>query len=209
MNLTWWSEHPSELPLIVLTAAVTHLLMSFSQTLMHYRLGHRRLGGIFFRNHIHYHHVHYSKGHLVSLAYIKNDDDGNNTPFFLIPVALMLLPTYFIFPLGVFLIQIITASASFSAHVYLDNQYHIAGSPLLRFAWFRRKQQLHFVHHTDGNSNFALIHNFWDRLLGTYRNPDADDAENHPPGRWLGRSSRISRGDTIFSTLGRQRRAVN
>src|ERR1700730_12708652 len=60
----------------------------------------------------------------------------------------------------------------------LGNQYHIAGSPLLRFEWFRRQQQLHFVHHTHGNSNFAIIDNFWDRLLGTYRDFDADDAEN-------------------------------
>jgi hypothetical protein len=175
MHLTWWCAHPSELPLLLLTAVVTHLLMSFSQTLMHYRLGHRRLGGPFFRIHINFHHVHYSKDHLASLTYIKNDGDGNNTPFFLIPVALMLLATYFIFPLGVFIIQIIAALLSFSAHVYLDNQYHISGSSLLRFAWFRRKQQLHFIHHTHGDSNFALIDNFWDRLLGTYRNPDADD----------------------------------
>jgi hypothetical protein len=106
----------------------------------------------------------------------------------------MLSSTYFIFPLGVFLIQIVAAFASFSAHVYLDNQYHIAGSPLLRFAWFRRKQQLHFVHHTYGNSNFALIDNFWDRLLGTYRNPDAGDVD-------LGRS-RTPCGDTISCALG-------
>ena len=178
MHLTWWCAHPSELPLLLLTAVVTHLLMSFSQTLMHYRLGHRRLGGPFFRIHINFHHVHYSKDHLASLTYIKNDGDGNNTPFFLIPVALMLLVTYFIFPLGVFIIQIIAALLSFSAHVYLDNQYHISGSSLLRFAWFRRKQQLHFIHHTHGDSNFALIDNFWDRLLGTYRNPDADDVES-------------------------------
>jgi hypothetical protein len=76
-------------------AVVTHLLMSFSQTPMHYRLGHRRLGGPFFRIHINFHHVHYSKDHLASLTYIKNDGDGKNTPFFL-----MLLATYFIFPLG-------------------------------------------------------------------------------------------------------------
>jgi hypothetical protein len=71
MNLTWWSEHPSELPLLLLTAIVTHLLMSFSQTLMHYRLGHRRLGGIFFRNHIHFHHVHYSKALGIAGVYQK------------------------------------------------------------------------------------------------------------------------------------------
>jgi sterol desaturase/sphingolipid hydroxylase (fatty acid hydroxylase superfamily) len=175
MNLAWWSEHPFEFPLLLLTAVVTHLLMSFSQTLMHYVLGHRRLGGMFFRNHIHYHHVNYSKDHLVSLAYIKNHDDGNNTPFFLIPVTLMFSATYFLFPLGIFLAQIITALVSFCAHVYLDNQYHIVGSPLLRFGWFRRKQQHHFVHHIHGDSNFAIIDYFWDRLLGTYRSPDADD----------------------------------
>src|ERR1700733_5531726 len=99
------------------------------------------------------------------------------TPFFLIPIALMLAPTYFLFPLGIFLTQTITAFASFSAHVYLDNQYHIVRSPLLRFAWFRRKQQLHFVHHTHGDSNFALIDFFWDRLLGTYRNHGVDDVD--------------------------------
>src|SRR5262249_22735755 len=42
-----------------------------------------------------------------------------------------------------------------------------------RFAWFRRKQELHFVHHRHANSNFAVIHFFWDRILGTYRRPDA------------------------------------
>ena len=191
MNLAWLSEHPSELPLLLLTAVVTHLLMSLSQTLMHYGLGHQRLGGIFFRNHIRFHHVHYSKDHLVSPVHIKND--GNNTPFFLIPVALMLSSTYFIFPLGIFLIQIITAFASFSAHVYLDKQYHTAGSRLLRFAWFRRKQKLHFVHHTHANRNFAIIDNFWDRLLGTYRNPDADDAENPAPESLGGGPGRVKR----------------
>jgi hypothetical protein len=157
MNLMWWAEHSSRLALLLLTAVATHLLMSFSQTVMHYRLGHRRLGGRFFRNHIDFHHVHYSKDHLASRSYIKNDSDGNNTPFFLIPVTLMLFSTYFISSFGMFLTQIITAFASFSAHVYLDNQYHTSGSALLRFAWLRRKQQLHFVHHTYGDSNFALM----------------------------------------------------
>ena len=90
MNLMWWAEHSSRLALLLLTAVATHLLMSFSQTVMHYRLGHRRLGGIFFRNHIDFHHVHYSKDHLASLSYIKNDGNGNNTPFFLIPVTLVI-----------------------------------------------------------------------------------------------------------------------
>src|SRR5262249_1485337 len=62
---------------------------------------------------------------------------------------------------------------SFYAHVFFDKEYHIERSRLQRFAWFRRKQELHFVHHRHANSNFAVIHFFWDRILGTYRRPDA------------------------------------
>src|SRR5260370_35512052 len=59
------------------------------------------------------------------------------------------------------------------AHAFFDKEYHIAVSRLQRFAWFRRKQELHFVHHRHANCNFAVIHFFWDRILGTYRRPDA------------------------------------
>ncbi len=51
--------------------------------------------------------------------------------------------------------------------------YHVAGSWLGRFAWFRRKQQLHFLHHRHADCNFAVVDNFWDWLLGTYRSIDA------------------------------------
>jgi hypothetical protein len=51
---------------------------------------------------------------------------------------------------------------------FFDKEYHVEGSQLQRFAWFRRKRELHFVHHRHANSNFAVIHFFWDRILGTY-----------------------------------------
>jgi hypothetical protein len=72
-----------ELPLFLMTAVATHLVMSFAQTLMHYKLGHHPMGGAFFRNHINFHHTYYSKDHLVSPTYLGNE--GNNTPFFFIP----------------------------------------------------------------------------------------------------------------------------
>ncbi len=71
-----------------------------------------------------------------------------------------------------FLVVTAASAASFCLHVYLDKQYHAEGSCLTRLAWFRRKQQLHFVHHLHANTNFAVIDFFWDRLLGTYRSPD-------------------------------------
>ena len=46
---------------------------------------------------------------------------------------------------------------SLYAHVYFDKEYHVQESILARFAWFRRKQQLHFVHHLHADSSFAII----------------------------------------------------
>ena len=68
-----------ELPLILMTAVATHLVMSFAQTLMHYKLGHHPMGGKFFRNHINFHHVHYSKDHLVSRTYLGRRPDVAQT----------------------------------------------------------------------------------------------------------------------------------
>jgi multisubunit Na+/H+ antiporter MnhG subunit len=158
--------------LFALTAISTHLVVSGSQTLLHCGLGHHRFGGVFFRNHIQFHHTYYARGHLVSSTY--RGDEGNNTPYFLIPTILVAGGMFLVLPFDLFLVVAAASAASFYAHVYFDKEYHVEGSRLARFAWFRRKQQLHFVHHLHAGSNFAVIHFFWDRLFGTYRSPDGD-----------------------------------
>ena len=160
-----------QLTLYLVTAIATHLVVSFAQTLLHFRLGHHRMGGKLFRNHINFHHTHYSKDHLVSQTYLG--DEGNNTSFFLIPVFLAGAITYFVLPIDFILVQTGACAVSFYAHVFFDKEYHVEGSRLQRFAWFRRKQELHFVHHRHANSNFGVIHFFWDRIFGTYRMPNA------------------------------------
>jgi len=161
-----------ELPLFLVTAAATHLVMSFGQTLMHYKLGHHRMGGRFFRNHIDFHHAYYSKDHLVSRTYLG--EEGNNTPYFFIPVFMVGALTYIVLPTDLFVVQVVACAASFYAHVFFDKEYHVEGSRFQRFAWFRRKQELHFVHHRHANCNYAVIHFFWDRVLGTYRRSDTE-----------------------------------
>ena len=156
--------------LFIMTAIVTHLIMSFGQTLLHYKVAHHRIGGKLFRNHINFHHTHYADDHLVSRRYLG--DEGNITPYFFIPLFLVGGCAYFLLPLNLFVVMIVASAASFYAHVFFDKQYHVEGSRLQRFAWFRRRQELHFVHHRHANSNFGVIHFFWDKILGTYRSPD-------------------------------------
>jgi hypothetical protein len=157
--------------LYALTAMSAHFLMSLGQTLFHQYLGHHHLGGRFCRNHMQFHHAHYSGDHVVSTHYLDNGD--NNTLFFLSPVAIVVGLSYLFLRLDLFVVQLAAMSLSFYGHVYIDKQYHVAGSWLGRFSWFRRKQQLHFVHHRHANCNFAVIDYFWDQLLGTYRSVEA------------------------------------
>ena len=168
----WGRWFLAELPLITLTAICTHLVVSSGQTLFHYGFGHHRVGGIFYRNHIRFHHTHYAKGHLVSSIHRHNE--GNNTPYFLIPAVIVAGGMFLVLPFNLFVTVAVASTASFGAHVLLDKQYHAERTRLARFAWFRRKQQLHFVHHVHANCNFAVIDFFWDKVLGTYRNPDTN-----------------------------------
>jgi sterol desaturase/sphingolipid hydroxylase (fatty acid hydroxylase superfamily) len=129
------------------------------------------MGGKIFHNHINFHHTQYSEAHLVSPRSLG--EEGNTTPYFFIPILLAAVCAYLLLPLDLFVVAMVTCAASFYAHVHFDNEYHSETARLRRFAWFRRKQELHFVHHRHAESNFAVIHFFWDRLLGTYRRPDA------------------------------------
>ena len=160
-----------EIFFVALLVLGTHLTISGGQTLLHYWLGHHRVGGILYRNHINFHHRRYARGNLARAASDTEfaENDGNNTPFFLIPVGLVVIGLYFILRIDLFTAVILSAALSFYLHVHLDNQYHVEGSYLGRFGWFRRKQQLHFMHHLHANTNFAVIDFFWDRLLGTFR----------------------------------------
>src|SRR6266700_2151139 len=112
-----------ELPLFLMIAVATHLVMSFAQTLMHYKLGHHPIGGKFFRNHINFHHTYYSKDHLVSRTYLA--DEGNNTPYFLIPVFLVGAFTYLILPVDFFVVQIVACVVCFFAHVFWGKECHV------------------------------------------------------------------------------------
>src|ERR1044071_3094433 len=115
------------------TAMIAHFLMSLGQTLFHRYLGHRRVGGRFFRNHVQFHHAHYAGDHVVSAHYL--DDGDNNTLFFLMPVTVVVALSYFVLRLDLLMVELAVMSLSFAGHYYVDNQYHVAGSWLGRFSW--------------------------------------------------------------------------
>ena len=80
MTIILWKSTSIDVFLYCFTAMSAHFLMSLGQTLFHRYLGHSRLGGRFFKNHLQFHHGHYSGDHVVSDHYLNKD--GNNTPYF-------------------------------------------------------------------------------------------------------------------------------
>src|SRR5665213_3204129 len=107
-----------QLPLYLLTAVVTHLVMSFGQTLSHYKLAHHPMGGKLFHNHINFHHTHYSNDHLVSQTYLG--DEGNITPFFFIPVFVVGALSYFVSPFDLFVVQVCACAASLLSLIHIS-----------------------------------------------------------------------------------------
>src|SRR6266849_2318818 len=192
--------------LYALIAISAHFLMSLGQTLFHLYLGHRRFGGRFFRNHMQFHHVHYSGNHVVSAHYLDNGD--NNTLFFLTPVALVVGLGYCFLRLDFFMVQLAAMSLSFYGHVYIDKQFHVAESWLGRFSWFRKKQQLHLVHHRHANCNFAVIDYFWDRVLGSYLQPGTAHPSRGSRGSSRGKPRFITKVTHRERPLGEQPRPL-
>lgn len=123
MTIVWWQFASINVVLYCMTAILAHSMISFGQTLFHRHFGHRDLGGMFSKNHLQFHHAHYAGDHVVSNLHFNND--GNNTPFFLIPTTFVIGVIFFLLRFDFFVVAAATMSLSFFAHVYLDKQYHV------------------------------------------------------------------------------------
>lgn len=149
-----------------LVGVATYYITALVQTYLHKSVSHRRRGGKFFFNHVTCHHRNYRGRRMVSESYIK--DDLNVTPWFLPPALFIVGIGYLALPLDLFIVHASTMATAFWAHVYVHVQYHLDGSWLSRFRWFRRKRRLHFIHHRRMNTNFAVIEFVCDKWLGTF-----------------------------------------
>ena len=152
---------------ILATAVASHYLASFIQAVLHQFVGHHPRGRFFYRTHVRDHHGRYPGDATVSEKY--SDEERDIAVFYLVPAVLLAVTAYLLLPLAIFVTHAASLAASYGAHVYVHVQYHLARPWLNRFAWFRRRRQLHFVHHREPTKNFAVIDFVWDRLGGTYQ----------------------------------------
>ena len=114
-----------KLSLFFLTAVATHLVMSFGQTLIHYKISHHRIGGMLFNYHrISITHPLFRQASCPLRTYLG--DEGNTTPYFFCSYIFLVGGcAYFFLPLNLFVVMTIAAAMSLYAHVFFDKEYHI------------------------------------------------------------------------------------
>ena len=153
--------------LYLITFLMTHHAAAIIQATLHCFLGHRKKGGFIHKIHAYEHHGIYSQDFMVSDSYL--DEAKSLDYLYAVPALLLAISVYSMVSLDYFLVHIAALGLSTLAHLYLHVQYHLKKSPLKRYRWFQRKQQLHLLHHKDMTKNFAVVEFVWDRLMGTYQ----------------------------------------
>ena len=154
---------------ILAMALLGHALASLTQNLLHRWLGHAAAGGALQRIHQEMHHTIYTAARMCSRRY--DDAETTLTPLYLIPAFALAGLFLWLAPLSLAIAFALGLAASFATQVYVHAQYHVRGSWLQRYRWFRRGRLLHAAHHRDTTKNFGLIDHSWDRLFGTFFDP--------------------------------------
>ena len=156
----------------VTAIVATHYLACFIQMFLHAGLGHNRRAGFMFREHIRNHHANYSEIYTTP-RYI--DEGTSLTLYYLIPVTGCAILAFLLLPFSLATAVMATFLASLILHAHFHVQYHLDRSWWQRFAWFRRRQFLHRIHHERPDKNFGVLDSMWDRLLGTYSDEEIND----------------------------------
>jgi len=147
------------------TAFVTFQLTCFIQAILHRFIGHRPLIRSIYLSHAGSHHKIYRPETFEQSTYRKDEASVTHT---FVPAAMALaLIAWAILPFDLWLVATASLTITFLLHVYLHAQFHIEGSRLNRFSWFRERKELHRQHHMDPSTNFGVLEFSYDRLMGT------------------------------------------
>lgn len=157
------------------TAAATYLATTLVQVVFHRWFGHRDHLHEVFVNHARGHHADYRAGRLMSETYQQSE--RHVMWYYALPLVPLTALATWLLPWSLVAVHLAALVATIAWHIHLHEQYHLFDSPWARFAWFRRKRELHLRHHVRQDANFAIIAFFWDRLLGTLDREPADSPQ--------------------------------
>lgn len=162
------------MPFIVVVLA-SFVITTFFGHVIHWAL-HQRWTRLFYRSHMEHHLMQYPPKSLTSSTYRLPSRGATGfvlfTPAFLVILGvtggllwLFGLPLWILAVLG----PVMLGYGLFNDHVH--DEFHIEGSWLNRFKWYKRLQAAHFAHHRNMKIHYGIVSLFWDKVFGTYRAP--------------------------------------
>jgi sterol desaturase/sphingolipid hydroxylase (fatty acid hydroxylase superfamily) len=154
--------------IFIAVAVCTYYLLSIVQAVLHREFGHRKRIRAVFRGHAIGHHGVYNRRNLRTEAFIHLESSAAG--YYGIPIALIGVLVFVAGGTLVLAAHLAGAFVTIYLHVVLHRHYHLNETPLERFAWFREKRRLHFIHHFDARYNFAVVEFWVDDLLSTKKN---------------------------------------
>ena len=144
------------------TAVVSSLL----GYLIH-RLAHWPKAGIFYAMHMEHHRELYPPHEFLSEEY-KSAGVASFRLWF-VPIITVVVAAFILW-LPTWYAVAATASLGIISALddYLHDQFHLTGSRLVRFRWFRRLRALHLLHHRNMRKNYGIFSFVLDRMLGSF-----------------------------------------
>lgn len=149
---------------------VTYYVMSILQTVLHKAYGHKKRITAVFSAHAIGHHGEYNPQNLRTKEFVDLESHALN--YYGIPIVVVGALVYWLAGPLIMSAHLVGVFVTFRWHIYLHKHYHLLETPLERFAWFREKRRLHFIHHRDARYNFAVVEFWIDNLMGTRTNED-------------------------------------
>jgi hypothetical protein len=147
----------------------TYYFAAFVQTLLHRIFGHHDRIHQIYQTHAKGHHGKYPPQRLITDEWI--DSEQHVMGYYAIPFVPLAVIVAWLGGLWLFLSHAAAMAFAIWWHIYLHKQYHLRGCHWERYGWFRRKRELHFIHHRQVRRNYAIVEYWMDDLLGTRQDP--------------------------------------
>lgn len=154
-----------KLALALATFVGTYYVASLVQVVFHRLIGHAPRGIKLYKIHVKGHHAQYAR-EMLSNRWVPTEQ--HITAYYAIAFIPIVCAAFCLLPGLYFMVHICGLAFGIWWHVYLHRQYHVRGVWWERFAWFREKRRLHFVHHQRPHKNFAIVEYSWDLFFGTF-----------------------------------------
>jgi hypothetical protein len=154
----------------LLVFLITYYFAAVVQTVMHRVFGHHNRITKIYEIHAKGHHGKYPPQRLLTEQW--EDSEQHVMWYYAIPFVPVAAGVAWLLGPWIFAFHVLGMIFAIWWHIHLHKQYHVKGCFWERYRWFRKKRELHFIHHRQVRTNYAIVEYWIDNLLRTRKDPD-------------------------------------